>query len=88
MEFWIQHYIVFAVSGALVAWWSIFLPSLHLLCAETEGDHPVLRSQFLSGVIWVALAILVVPILVMPLLNEKSRISFIISLTQGFLRRS
>jgi hypothetical protein len=88
MELWIVYYISFAVSGALLAWIRIFRPSMHLLGSETEGDHPILRSQFMSGMIWFGLSTLVIPILIWPLLNEQSRVNFIISLTQGFLHRS
>jgi len=88
MEIWLNYYLSFAISGALLAWWSIFLPSLHLLCAETEGDHPVLRSQFVSGLIWISIAAVAIPILIIPLLRERSRINFIVSLTQGFLHKS
>jgi len=88
METWLIYYVSFAVSGAFLAWVRIFRPSMHLLCSETDGDHPVLRSQVISGMIWFGLSTLVIPILVWPLLSEHSRVQFIISLTQGFLHRS
>jgi uncharacterized membrane protein len=88
MEFWIQYYVSFAVSGALVAWWCIFLPSLQLLCHETDGDHPVLRSRFISGVVWFGISLLAIPILIYPILHDRSRVNFIIGLTQGFLHKS
>lgn len=88
MELWLNYYLSFAISGALLAWWSIFLPSLNLLGLETEGDHPVLRSQAISGLIWVILSAIAIPILVIPLLNDRARISFVLSLTQGFLHKT
>ena len=88
MELWITYYLSFAVSGALLSWWSIFLPSMHLLCAETEGDHPVLRSRGISGLIWIILSAIVIPILILPLLSDKARVTFVLGLTQGFLHRN
>jgi len=88
METWLIYYVAFAISGALLAWIRIFRPSMHLLCHETDGNHPVLRSQVVSGVIWFGLSTVMTPILVWPLLNEQSRVTFIISLTQGFLHKT
>ena len=87
MELWVNYYLSFAVSGALLAWWRIFLPSMHLLWRETEGDHPILRSQVISGTVWVGISVLFLPVLIIPLLQEKARIRFILSLTNGFLQR-
>lgn len=86
MEPWIQYYLSFALSGALLAWWSIFLPSMHLVALETEGSHPILKTKFLSGVVWFLLCVVLIPILIIPLINESTRINFILSLTQGFLQ--
>ncbi len=88
METWLIYYVAFAVSGALLAWIRIFQPSMHLLWHETEGDHPVLRSQAISGMIWFGISVIAVPILIKPLLCNESRAHFIISLTQGFLHRN
>jgi hypothetical protein len=88
MATWITFYVAFAVSGGILAWIRIFRPSLKLLCKETEGDHPVLRSQIISGIVWFGLATIVTPVLILPLLNERSRLTFIVSLTQGFLHKS
>jgi hypothetical protein len=88
METWLIYYISFSLSGALLAWVRIFQPSMRLLWHETEGDHPVLRSQMISGMVWFGISTVVTPILIVPLINEESRISFIISLTQGFLHRN
>jgi hypothetical protein len=88
MEIWLIYYISFALSGAMLAWSRIFRPSLILLCHETEGDHPVLRSQVISGIVWFGLATIVTPVLILPLLSERSRVTFIVSLTQGFLHKN
>ena len=88
MELWVTYYAAFALSGAFLAWIRIFRPSMHLLGLETEGDHPVLRSQVISGMVWFGLSTIVTPILIVPLINEQSRINFIISLTQGFLHKN
>jgi hypothetical protein len=88
METWLIYYISFALSGALLAWIRIFRPSMQLLWHETEGDHPVLRSQMLSGMVWFGISAVVTPILIVPLIDEDSRVAFIISLTQGFLHRN
>jgi hypothetical protein len=85
---WLYYYTTFALSGALLTWWVIFLPSIQLLSHETEGNHPMLNNQLLSGVVWISLATAVIPILVYPILNDKVRTNFIISLTQGFLNRN
>jgi hypothetical protein len=61
---------------------------MELLWRETEGDHPVLRSRMISGMVWFGISTVVTPILIIPLIDEKSRISFIISLTQGFLHKN
>jgi|2_EtaG_2_1085320.scaffolds.fasta_scaffold00360_24 hypothetical protein len=84
---WLYYYTTFALSGALLTWWVIFRPSIQLLAYETEGKHPMLNNQILSGVVWISLATAVIPILVYPILNDKVRINFIIGLTQGFLNR-
>jgi hypothetical protein len=81
------YYSTFAVSGALVTWWCIFRPSLNLLGYETEGMHPILQSKFLSGIVWIGLATIAIPILIFPILSDKLRLNFIISLTQGFLHK-
>jgi len=88
MELWVIYYVSFALSGALLAWVRIFRPSMQLLGIETDGDHPVLRSQMISGMVWFGLSTIVTPILIVPLINEQSRINFIISLTQGFLHKN
>ena len=83
----LYYYMIFATSGALVSWWSIFRPALYLLCEE-ECDHPVLRSKFLASVVWLGIAVIVIPVLVVPLLHTNSRVAFIFNLTHGFLRGS
>ena len=88
MEPWMTYYIAFALSGALLAWIRIFNPSMRLLWQETEGDHPVLRSQMISGMVWFGISTVVTPILIVPLINEQSRVNFIVSLTQGFLHKN
>jgi hypothetical protein len=82
---WFYYYTTFAVSGAMVTWWAIFRPSIQLLAYETKGDHPMLRNQILSGLVWVSLATIAIPTLILPILNDKVRLNFIVSLTQGFL---
>jgi len=88
MELWLIYYISFAISGALLAWVRIFNPSMQLLCNETDGEHPILESQIISGMVWFGISAVVTPILIVPLLSEKARVTFIISLTQGFLHRN
>lgn len=88
MEPWITYYLAFAISGSLVAWWSIFLPSMYLVHLETEGSHPILKTRILSGMVWILLCIVLIPILIVPLVSESARINFILSLTQGFLHSS
>jgi hypothetical protein len=88
MEVWITNYVAFALSGAFMAWWKIFRPSLQLLCQETDGDHPILRSRVISSVVWIGLSLVAFPILIYPILNEESRVNFVIGLTQGFLHKS
>jgi len=61
---------------------------MYLLGIETEGDHPVLRSQVISGMVWFGISTVVTPILIVPLINEQSRVNFIVSLTQGFLHKN
>ena len=82
---WFYYYTTFAISGALVTWWVIFRHSLTLLAHETKGEHPMLRNQILSGLVWVTLATSAIPALIYPILHDKVRVNFIISLTQGFL---
>jgi len=48
---WFYYYTTFAISGALVTWWAIFRPSVQLLAHATEGKHPMLRNQILSGLV-------------------------------------
>ncbi len=81
---WFYYYTTFAISGALVTWWTIFKPSIQLLAHETEGDHPMLHNQILSGLVWITLATLAIPALIYPILHDKVRINFIVSLTRGF----
>ena len=88
MEGWLIYYVAFALSGAILAWARIFNPSLQLLCYETEGDHPMLRSRMTAGLVWFALSTIVIPALIIPLLSEKARVTFIVSLTQGFLHKN
>ena len=85
---WLYYYTMFAVSGAIVTWWAIFRPSVQLLAHATEGNHPMLRNQILSGLVWTSLATVALPALIHPILNDKVRKKFIISLTQGFLHRN
>jgi hypothetical protein len=85
---WFYYYTTFAISGALVTWWAIFRPSVQLLARATEGNHPMLRNQILSGLVWTSLAIVALPALIYPILNDKVRKNFILSLTQGFLERN
>ena len=82
---WFYYYTTFAISGALVTWWTIFRPSVQLLALETKGEPPMLRNQILSGLVWTTLATLAIPALIYPILHDKVRINFIVSLTQGFL---
>jgi hypothetical protein len=88
METWIIYYVSFALSGAFLGWLRIFRPSMHLLWDQTDGAHPILQSQVMSGILWFGISTIVTPILVLPLLSESSRVSFIVSLTQGFLHRN
>jgi len=87
MENWLIYYISFAVSGGLVAYIQLFRPAIHLLCNETDGDHPILRYEGISATIWIVLASFFIPALVVPILSETSRVRFIIGLTQGFLHK-
>ena len=82
---WFYYYTTFAISGALVTWWTIFRPSVQLLAYETKGKHPMLHNQILSGLVWTTLATLAIPALIYPILHDRVRKNFIISLTQGFL---
>ena len=61
---WLYYYIMFAVSGAIVTWWAIFRPSVQLLAHATEGNHPMLRNQILSGLVWTSLATVALPALI------------------------
>lgn len=83
---WLYYYTIFAMSGALVTWWSIFRPALYLLCKE-ECEHPILQSKFLASIVWLGIATIVMPMLTLPLLNNKVRIAFIFNLTKGFMKR-
>ncbi len=82
---WFYYYTTFAISGALVTWWTIFRPSVQLLAYETKGKHPMLHNQILSGLVWTTLATLAIPALIYPILHDRVRKNFIVSLTQGFL---
>jgi len=82
---WFYYYTTFAISGALVTWWAIFRPSVQLLDYETRGKHPMLHNQILTGLVWVTLATLAIPALIYPILHDRVRKNFIVSLTQGFL---
>ena len=82
---WFYYYTTFAISGALVTWWTIFRPSIQLLAYETKGEHPMLRNQILSGLVWITLATLAIPALIQPILHDRVRKNFIVNLTQGFL---
>ena len=74
---WFYYYTTFAVSGALVTWWAIFRPSVQLLAHATKGDHPMLRNQILSGLVWTSLATVALPALIYPILSDKVRKNFI-----------
>jgi len=82
---WFYYYTTFAISGALVTWWAIFRPSLIIVAYETKGEHPMLRNQILSGLVWITLATIAIPALILPIVHDKVRVSFIVSLAQGFL---
>lgn len=83
---WLYYYTIFALSGSLVSWWSIFRPSLYLLCKK-DNSHPILESKFLASIVWMGVAFICIPMLTVPLLNKKIRIAFIFNLTQGFQKR-
>ncbi len=82
---WLYYYTIFALSGAIVSWWSIFMPALYLLCKE-DCHHAMLRSKFLSSIVWIAIAFVAIPMIAIPLLSRKTRIAFIHNLTLGFLK--
>lgn len=83
---WLYYYTIFALSGSIVSWWSLFRPSLVLLCKE-ESKHPLLQNKVLSSLVWLGIAFICIPMLTIPLLNRKIRRLFIINLTQGFMKR-
>jgi len=84
---WYQYYLIYAVSGALTAWWAIYLPSIRLLDRFTDGEHPILQWQLVSSLVWITLAMITMPILTIVLLSENKRKKFIKSLVRGYLRK-
>jgi len=84
---WYQYYLVYAVSGAITAWWVIFLPSIFLLDRYTKGEHPILRWKFVSGIVWISMATVTMPVLTIVLLSEAKRKRFVKSLVRGYLAK-
>jgi|SaaInl8_135m_RNA_FD_contig_123_11535_length_6660_multi_22_in_2_out_0_4 hypothetical protein len=83
---WLFYYFIFALSGALLTWGQIFRPSINLL-GTANPDHIVYQSTYVSTLIWLCTAMVLIPILIVPLLHEESRQRFIYNLTRGFLAR-
>jgi len=83
---WIQHYVIFALSGSLVTWIQIYRPSIHLV-RGADPDHVMCRHPFMGAAVWLTTAFVFIPILAIPLLSPEVRNNFIYNLTEGFLRK-
>ena len=44
------------------------------------------KHSWLGSLIWIGMASIFMPLLILPLLNEEVKVSFIYNLTQGFLK--
>jgi len=83
---WLYYYFIFALSGALLTWIQIFRPSIEMV-GIANPEHVVYRHQCIGTLVWLSTAIVFIPILALPLLNDDIKHSFIYNLTEGFLKK-
>jgi hypothetical protein len=83
---WLTYYFLFALSGAMVTWIQIYMPSISLV-RIANPDHVMCRHWCIATIVWMSIAIVFIPILALPLLDEEMKENFIYNLTEGFLKK-
>jgi len=82
---WLYYYFIFATSGSIVTWLQIYRPAIQLV-HKIDVEHAMCKHSWLGSLIWIGMASIFMPLLILPLLNEEVKVSFIYNLTQGFLK--
>ena len=81
----LEWYLVFAISGGITSGVVTFLPILKVLRKiekEKNITHTFIESQYLSFVLWVSMAALLIPLVTLSILSKKENIKFIESVTK------
>jgi|TARA_B100001939_G_scaffold46858_1_gene36366 hypothetical protein len=68
------------LSGALLAWWQLFLPSMKII-RILEPDNLVVRFQWLCGTIFFFFSLVFFPFLISVILDDSRKERFM----QGFI---
>jgi len=82
---WLQYYVVFAVSGALLSVYNIYLPAV-CLTRQLEQGNIVSRRPIIGSTIWFTIACIFMPVMMFPILFPNMQKPFVINLTAGFLK--
>ena len=73
----IVYYLIFAVSGGILSTIEHYIPIRNLIKADGIKDHPFVNSPIISVIIWWGAAVLFIPKLVLPLLIDRHKQTFI-----------
>jgi hypothetical protein len=73
----IYWYLIFAASGATFSLFSHYLPIRKMIKLSEGVEHPFVESPIVTMFIWWIAAVIYIPFLVLPLLVEKHRQTFI-----------
>lgn len=83
MSDWFIFYIGMALGGAILSWFRIFLPVRQKILAEGLLDHPYVSNIVITTVVWLVLAMLVIPFIASALLLDSKRDIFIEQVYEG-----
>lgn len=76
-------YIAIAISGALISWYTIFLPVRLKLIKDGLNDHPYVSNLLITSIVWLIAATVLIPFIASALLFEDKKAIFIASVYEG-----
>jgi len=86
IEGWLYYYLIFALSGSILTWFSIYRPCIKII-GETNPKHIMYTRSCLGSMVWLVMAFITMPFLVIPSLVPSTNENFKNSLIIGFLKK-
>jgi len=82
---WVTLYAAYAVSGAFISTYTLFLPAAGMT-RQLDADNIVSRKPVLGSIVWFVFSAIAIPFITLSIISPKYQRDFTISLAEGFIK--